>query len=74
MPVLLWIIFIIEVSAILLGFAFYKYLGKPYRIVHIQVIAAFAAEVTGRVLMENRHTSNVWVFNIYFLLEVRSLF
>lgn len=70
MPVLLWIIFIIEVSAILIGFAFYKYLGKPYRIVHIQVIAAFAAEVTGRVLMENRHTSNVWVFNIYFLLEV----
>lgn len=59
---------IVEAFAFLVGLICFNYLPTAYKLIAIQLIAAFIFEFSGYILRKYG-IGNVWLFNIYIFLE-----
>lgn len=59
-----------KIIAIVIGLCFFKFLSKPYRLILVQVIFALLCEWGAQFIVKHYHRNNIWVFNIYLLVEV----
>jgi hypothetical protein len=64
----LYLVFIEEFFAVLVGFYFYKHLTKPWRLLLIQVIIAFTVELSAYFIRMN-HQPNGWLYNFYLVAD-----
>lgn len=64
------IIFICELLAILSGVYVWKKLELPYKLLVIQVVLALCTELLGWAIGFLLHENNMWVYNIYIIVEV----
>jgi low affinity Fe/Cu permease len=46
-----------------------RYLSRPYKLVVLQVVIALFTETTGRYIAVVLHQYNIWLFNIYWLVD-----
>lgn len=60
----------LELLAIIAGLACWKVLSVPYRFVLAQVVLALVVEITGWGINKYLHVNNLWLFNIYIVIEV----
>ncbi len=70
MPVNIIITSFFELLAILAGLYCWKLLSLPYRLLLIQVVLALIIEITGWAINKYLHINNLWLFNIYAIIEV----
>lgn len=59
----------IKLSVIIVGMYYFFNLSLPYRIFIFQAAGAIITETTGLAIVRSFHQSNLWVFNIFYLLE-----
>jgi hypothetical protein len=59
-----------KIFAIITALTRYRYLNLSYRLVLLQVFAAFICELFGAYLGYYLHENNLWLFNSYWLFEL----
>ncbi|MBW7914168.1 MAG: hypothetical protein H3C54_10860 [Taibaiella sp.] len=70
MPVNIIITAFFELLAIMAGLYCWKELSLPYRFLLVQVVLAIIFEITGWAINKFLFVNNLWLFNIYVIIEV----
>lgn len=58
-----------KVFAIIIAILYFNRFSKPYKLVFIQIVVAVIVESLGFYIGNIRHHHNIWLFNIYELLD-----
>lgn len=70
MPINIIITAFFELLAIMAGLYCWRELSLPYRFLLVQVVLAIIFEVTGWAINKFLFVNNLWLFNIYVIIEV----
>lgn len=61
--------FSVKVIALIIGLVRFRFLSKPYKLFLLQIFVAIIVESYGRYLVVKIHAPNLWLFNIYMIIE-----
>lgn len=60
---------LVKLPVFVISLVYGRFLSRPYRLVLLQVGIALVAETAGRYIALQLHQHNVWLFNIYWLID-----
>lgn len=60
---------IVKLPVFITGIKYGRYLSLPYRLVLLQVVIAIITELAGSYIAIYQHKHNIWLFNIYWLID-----
>lgn len=60
---------LVKLPVFVISLVYGRFLSRPYRLILLQVGIALVAETAGRYIALQLHQHNVWLFNIYWLID-----